>query len=232
MTFKIATHRSLVTAFVPIALAAAGISPAQAQPGPEDNPNAPQDPYDHDQAEPVGPATPQPATQPPAPPTNPPPVQAQQAATGQWVYTQQYGWVWMPYGDQYVYSPENATGTVYPYEYVYAQAYGWEWVTAPWIWGWGPELYFGVRGPGHFRWYHGWGHGRGFAGHGVIRAPGFHGGFHGRVGGGHFSGGHFSGGHFGGGHFSGGHFGGGHFGGGHFGGGHFGGGHAGGHGHR
>jgi len=209
MSSKFVTHHSLVTAFVPLALAA-GITPARAQPGPEAAPTAPQDPYDPDEVEPVEPAAPQPATQPPAPPTNPPPVQAQQqAATGQWVYTQQYGWVWMPYGDQYIYSPENATGTVYPYEYVYAPAYGWEWVTAPWIWGWGPELYFGVRGPGHFRWYHGWGHGRVFAGHGG-RAPGFHGGFHGHVGGGHVGGGRVGGGHFGGGHFGGGHGGGGH----------------------
>src|SRR5437870_4409488 len=30
-------------------------------------------------------------------PASPPPQQ-----TGQWVYTSQYGWVWMPYGRQYV----------------------------------------------------------------------------------------------------------------------------------
>src|SRR4051812_25628130 len=58
-----------------------------------------------------------PAQLPPAPPEQlppPPEQQVQQAApqaapqafqqgpaTGQWVYTQQYGWVWMPYGDQY-----------------------------------------------------------------------------------------------------------------------------------
>ncbi len=57
-----------------------------------------------------------PAQLPPAPPEQLPPPPEQQAqqsapeaapqaaqqapATGQWVYTQQYGWVWMPYGDQ------------------------------------------------------------------------------------------------------------------------------------
>src|SRR5689334_13672626 len=34
----------------------------------------------------------------------PPPPQAQAGVPqGQWVYTQQYGWVWMTYGDTYVY---------------------------------------------------------------------------------------------------------------------------------
>jgi len=61
-----------------------------------------------------------PDLQPPAPPQQPPapPVEAQgqaqpevqqpvaagqPAAGGQWVYTNDYGWIWMPYGNQYVY---------------------------------------------------------------------------------------------------------------------------------
>jgi hypothetical protein len=103
---------------------------------------------------------------PPAPPEQlpPPPQQVQQAepdpaqaagqqapATGQWVYTQQYGWVWMPYGDQYTYSPTQA-GT-YPQEYVYSPSYGWSWLAAPWVFGWGVSPYWGVYGPAHFGWY-------------------------------------------------------------------------------
>jgi hypothetical protein len=110
------------------------------------------------------------------------------------VYTQQYGWIWMPYGNQYVYTPEDA-GQVAPSAYVYYPAYGWTWLTAPWVWGWGPRVYFSV-GPRYYGW---WGHPH-FVGRGVIR--GFHGGFRGPVRG------HFGGGHFGGGHFSGGHSGG------------------------
>jgi hypothetical protein len=149
-------------------------------------------------------------------------VQAQPvapSATGQWVYTQQYGWVYMPYGDQYVYTPSG--GNVYPSEYVYTPSYGWSWLVAPWVWGWGPSVYFSF-GPRYYGWYH---HphfiGRGFVGRGAV-VHGFR-GFRGNVGIGHFGGrvgvGHF-GGHVGGGHF------GGHVGGGHFSGGH------GGHGHR
>jgi hypothetical protein len=85
---------------------------------------------------------------------------------------------------------------VYPQEYVYAPLYGWTWLNAPWIWGWGPELYFGVGGFGHFGWYRP----HAIAVHGA--GPGARG---------HFGGGHFGGGHFGGGHFGGGgHVGGGH----------------------
>src|ERR1017187_3920509 len=101
----------------------------------------------------VQPPTPAPNLQPPAPPAQLPypPVQSrvqpqarqmqqpmpanQGSSAGQWVYTEQYGWVWMPYGDQYTYE-----GTAYdtsPYAYVYYPSYGWAWLAAPWIWGWG-----------------------------------------------------------------------------------------------
>jgi hypothetical protein len=143
---------------------------------------------------PVQPTSPQPTRQPPPPPVNPPPLQAQaappaqppQAAApgGQWVYTPQYGWLWMPYGNQYVYSPEGTA--VYPSEYVYRPAYGWVWLSAPWVWGWGPRIHFSV-GPRYFGWYH-----RGFVRHGVFRGPGFRSGFRGSFRGSHFSG-HFGG---------------------------------------
>jgi hypothetical protein len=112
-----------------------------------------------------------------------PPV-AQAPATGQWVYTSQYGWVWMPYGTQYTYTPTD-TG-VYPSEYVYYPTYGWTWVTAPWVFGWGVQPFFGVYGPWHYGWYHhavayggwrgyGYGHvyGAGYRGYGGGWRPGY-----------------------------------------------------------
>jgi hypothetical protein len=72
------------------------------------------------------------------------------APAGQWVYTEQYGWIWMPYGDAYSYVPPDAGE---PYEYVYYPAYGWTWVVAPWIWGYGPWPYFGIYGAASFGWY-------------------------------------------------------------------------------
>src|SRR4029079_230546 len=86
---------------------------------------------------------PPPPAQPPAPPQQQPPqtysvqapAQPGAPAQGQWVYTSQYGWVWMPYGAQYTYEPSYAGA--YPSSYVYYPAYGWTWVAAPWVWGFG-----------------------------------------------------------------------------------------------
>ncbi len=91
----------------------------------------------------------------PAPPAQPAVVEAQ-AAGGQWVYTEQYGWIWMPYSDAYMSVPADGYGQ--PYQYVYYPAYSaWTWVVAPWIWGIGPWPYFGAWGPVHYAWYgHGW----------------------------------------------------------------------------
>ncbi len=82
----------------------------------------------------------------------PPP--AQLAENGQWVYTSQYGWVFMPYGDEYVYTPPVSTGQ--PYFYVYYPTFGWRWVVAPWVWGIGPHPYFGRLGAWRFPWYRSW----------------------------------------------------------------------------
>jgi hypothetical protein len=84
------------------------------------------------------------------------------ASDGQWVYTEQYGWVWMPYGDKFTHVPPD--GGV-PNMYVYYPEAGWCWVIAPWLWGWGPRPYFGMLGPGFYGWW-GVGLGRwfGFAG--------------------------------------------------------------------
>lgn len=122
------------------------------------------------------PPTPPPGTAPaiPAAPPAPPPehevAAAPQAtvatpvvaAQGQWVYTQQYAWVWMPYAQSFTYLP--TTGAA-PQMYVYYPAVGWTWVVAPWVWGLGPQPYFGVAGTAHFVWWgSGFGHWYGFRG--------------------------------------------------------------------
>ena len=84
-------------------------------------------------------------------------------------------------------------GDAYPYEYVYRPTLGWAWVAAPWVWDFGPRVYFSV-GPRYFHWYHR----PFFRGH-VVR--GFHGGFRGPRFTGHIGGPRFTGrvgGHIGG----------------------------------
>lgn len=172
--------------------------------------------------------------QPPSPPPGVP--------SGQWAYTSQYGWVWMPYAQTYTYVPEYGD----PYMYVYYPSYGWQWVVAPWVFGWGPTPHWGSWGVRHFAWhsrpwfqhraFHGSrafavpnGHFRPHAGvsagivvnHGAVRS--FNPGVHRAHPVGHSGGGAQFGGH-------GGHGGRGHNGGGHGGGAHGGGGHGGGHG--
>ncbi|HXX70175.1 MAG TPA: hypothetical protein VEK07_23550 [Polyangiaceae bacterium] len=145
-----------------------------------------------------------------------------QSAQGQWVYTDQYGWVWVPAG-----TDTSAVGDE-PYAYLYAPAYGWTWLVSPWGWGpftygywplWGSYRYiprhYGYGPYGYGRGL-GWGWGPGRVGPGVRPwGPPVHGGY---WGGGHPGGGTFGGGHpggtFGGGHYGGGGFGGGHMGGG------------------
>ncbi len=97
------------------------------------------------------------------PPQDQPAAVAQQApAPGQWVYTAEYGWLWMPYGQAYTDVPSNGAT---PNMYVYYPAAGWCWMVAPWVWGWGPMPYFGAYGPGRFRWYgNGYGHWYGYRG--------------------------------------------------------------------
>jgi hypothetical protein len=102
------------------------------------------------------PALPAPSEPPPAPPAvQPPPPQPapSEAAvpSGQWVYTSQYGWIWMPYSSDYSSVPSDGWGE--PYLYVYYPAWGWCWIGAPWVWGVGPWPWFGPVGPRHFYWY-------------------------------------------------------------------------------
>jgi len=74
------------------------------------------------------------------------------------VYTEGYGWVWMPYEQAYTYvTPADDDA----YAYVYYPAYGWEWIRAPWVIGIGPRPYWGRIGPVRFAWYaHPWFHPR------------------------------------------------------------------------
>lgn len=102
------------------------------------------------------PAQPPPASRVPAPaPATRAPATARPAAppseTGQWVYTQQYGWLWMAHGDAYWYAPPTGRGQ--PYAYAYRPDRGWTWVEAPWVWGLGPWPRFGTYGPSRFAWY-------------------------------------------------------------------------------
>ena len=99
------------------------------------------------------PSTPAPSATPPPPPAaggsatasppRPPP--------GHWVHTYQYGWVWMPYGGHYTFTPDYAAGD--PYMYVYYPVSGWRWVEAPWLWGWGPRPYVAPAASVNFVWY-------------------------------------------------------------------------------
>lgn len=116
------------------------------------------------------PATPAPKDAPPPPPAlrpDPPasvPAPREKSdAGGQWVHTEQYGWVWMPYGNGFTHVPPEG-GT--PSMYVYYPESGWCWVVAPWLWGWGPRPYFGIYGPRYYAWWGvGLGHWYGFSGY-------------------------------------------------------------------
>jgi len=87
--------------------------------------------------------TPAPAQSPPVyTGTAPAPGVPAVAAQGQWVYTDQYGWLWIPEGSTTVYVQEQ------PYVYLYTPTYGWTWYGSPW----GPGRYY--YGP----WvHHAWG---------------------------------------------------------------------------
>src|SRR5512138_2435200 len=96
--------------------AALTLAPAAARSADEE-PGAPQPGVFPALASPAGDDAP--AQPPPAPPAETPPPQqpAPQVSSsippGQWVYTQQYGWIWMPYGDAYTYAPADGYGQPY-----------------------------------------------------------------------------------------------------------------------
>ncbi len=103
----------------------------------------------------------------------PPAPQPAAAPAGEWVYTSEYGWLYMPFARRFVYVPPDPQ--VFPEEYVYYPAYGWRWVVAPWVYGYGPQPRWGPGGPTVFVWYArpwfrvggywGWGAYRGWGGY-------------------------------------------------------------------
>ena len=106
-------------------LGAQGAS-AQQQPAPPPPPAPAQA-----QTAPPPPVSPAPQSAPvPAPPqpqTAPSPsTWVVSSAGGQWVYTSDYGWIWVPAGA----STRNIEGI--PYVYLYTPAYGWTWYVSPW----------------------------------------------------------------------------------------------------
>lgn len=110
----------------------------------------------------------------------------------------------MPHTKRYTYVPAYGDS----YMYVYYPRVGWNWMVAPWVYGWGPQPYWGAWGLSQFAWYsRPW-----FrpVGSGFLR-----GGFRYAFGRPHLIGGGFRGGGFYGGGFRGGGFHGGHQGGGH-----------------
>jgi hypothetical protein len=93
-------------------------------------------------------AMPPPVASGPAPQAAPPPPMRD----GEWVYTSQYGYVWMPYGQSYTYVAGNSASM-----YVFWPHYGWRWVSAPWVVGVGPAPRWRYGSPVRFAWYaHPW----------------------------------------------------------------------------
>lgn len=99
------------------------------------------------------------ATPPDAPPSaavTPPPAPPQLAQTGhattppgQWTYTAQYGWLWLPWDAAYTWVPPAGV----PLMYAYSEGQGWTWLAAPWVYGVGPLPSYGRLGPERFAWY-------------------------------------------------------------------------------
>jgi hypothetical protein len=146
----------------------ASVSPAvPSSPPPQQSPpvpqaaNPPPPPYDRPLEPPPGAVVQQPAPAVAVPAPQPPP--------GQWVYTAQYGWLWMPYGQPYTYVVPDAALS---YMFVFYPRFGWRWVVAPWVLGFGPAPHWGVVGPSHFIWYrHPFRIGARFHGRGWVRVP-------------------------------------------------------------
>ena len=152
-------------------------SPQAAAPQAPAPPQIPAPPVAREQA----PSQPPPQAEPPRYPA-PPQAAGQTAPQGEWVYTAQSGWIWVPRGST------TTTVGVEPYAYLYMPSYGWGWYVSPWglgpfhygPWGWGPR--WGMRyAPPGWGGIHGYG-GRGYfgagRGYGGFRGGGGHGGGH------------------------------------------------------
>jgi hypothetical protein len=82
----------------------------------------------------------------------------------------------MPYAQQYVYVPSDPQ--VFPDAYVYYPVYGWRWVVAPWVYGYGPQPWWGAPGPRLYVWYaRPWFRVGGYWGWGGYRGWGAYGGW-------------------------------------------------------
>jgi hypothetical protein len=101
--------------------------------------------------------TPQlPANIPPPPGSNQQAVQngASVPANGQWVFTQQYGWVYAPYDQTYTYVTDDVSAASM---YAYRPTIGWAWIASPWVISVGPRPYWGTWGPYRYAYYsHPW----------------------------------------------------------------------------
>ena len=77
--------------------------------------------------------------------------------SGQWVFTQEYGWLWLAHDQRYAHvaaNPARRFGySEVAYEYAFHPASGWRWVVAPWILRFGAVPYWGALGPEGFAWY-------------------------------------------------------------------------------
>ncbi len=93
------------------------------------------------------------------------------APAGQWVFTSQYGWIWMPFGSGFTFVPVSGAT---PNMFVYYPVVGWTWVIAPWVWGWGPQPWC-AAGWGGYPWW-GWGFGRWYGFAGPYSSAAWHGG--------------------------------------------------------
>lgn len=148
-----------------VALAQAGADPSAPPPPPPPEPA----PMEAPPAPPEAQLPPPSAASPAPPPAAAPPAAA--LPPGQWVYTYQYGWLWVPYGQQYTFIPTDPQ--VFPDQYVYYPVYGWRWIVAPWVYGYGPRPYWGARGVQFFAWYaHPWFRVGGYWGWGGYRGWG------------------------------------------------------------
>lgn len=105
------------------------------------------------------PSTEAPNETPQLPTTIPPPPESQQkqqqnaapvAVNGQWVFTQQYGWVYAPYEQQYTYVTDDVSTA---WMFMYRPVVGWSWLGAPWVIATGPRPFWGNWGPYRYAYY-------------------------------------------------------------------------------
>jgi hypothetical protein len=103
----------------------------------------------------------QPGQSPPPPPSegqaqaspHPAAVRRGAAAGGSWVYTLEYGRIWVPYANEHTYGGMAAAAS--PYWYSYRPLYERLWLAEPWLWSLDVQPDFGPLGPSGLEWYRG-----------------------------------------------------------------------------